>query len=100
MRGFAMYHRLVRSTRMPMRIGLQVVQAGYRRDGLGSIPKTILALYLTIRFQFSPLESLANRDHPEATSVIYDTSGFFGQKISKQIDDATDASLFRILKYE
>ena len=36
-----MYHRRVRSTQMPMRIGLQE-QVAYLRDGLGSIPRTIL----------------------------------------------------------
>lgn len=41
MHGLTVYHLLVRSTRMLMRIGLQG-QAVYRRDGLGLIPKTIL----------------------------------------------------------
>ena len=46
------------------------------------------------------MESLANRDHPEATVSDMTLVAFFGQKISKQIDDAMVASLLRIPKYE
>ena len=81
-----------------MRIGLQE-QAGYHKTGQGLIPKTILTPISNPVIPVTPLESLANRDHPEATFIRSDKRGFFVPR-KYQNRRRNNASLLRIFNDE
>ena len=98
--GSKVYHRRVRSTRMPMRIGLQE-QVAYLLDGLGPIPRTILrrisnplipVFYSGIAYCEISQYAIPCESWPSKPLFHTRNRGFFGHKISK-IDDGSVAVL-------